>query len=190
MHLPSPIAALRCVAVAAAIAAAPVTASALEVKTLEVDMQIGGKAYAVTAQPMATWKLSSEGQVSLDHKFDFRPDGSHGLIRVRLTPAPAGATAADKPNPCLLLQGLAQSLQNSGVRVSPGRVPQSNLAAVCSMIAEGAVGTQFYYASLFKSGEVIVSGIARNSSDLDDTQINEFQRFLASVQAAPKETTQ
>jgi hypothetical protein len=37
---------------------------------------------------------------------------------------------------------------------------------------------------------VIVSGIARNGSDLDDTQINEFQRFLASVQATPKETTQ
>lgn len=189
MHLLRPIAALRCVAIAAAIAAAPASASALEVKTLEVDMQIGGRAYAVTAQPMATWKLSSEGQVSLDHKFDFRPDGSHGLIRVRLTPAPA-VTGTEQPNPCLLLQGLAQSLQNSGVRVSPGRVPQSNLAAVCSMIAEGAVGTQFYYASLFKSGDVIVSGIARNGSDLDDTQINEFQRFLASVQATPKETTQ
>lgn len=190
MHLPSPIAALRCVAVAAAIAAAPAAVSALEVKTLELDMQIGGKTYEVTAQPLATWKLNSEGQISLDHKFDFRPDGSHGLIRVRLTPAPAGASAATQPNPCLLLQGLAQSLQNSGVRVSSGRVPQSNLAAVCSMIAEGAIGTQFYYASIFKYGDVIVSGIARNGSDLDDAQINEFQRFLASVQATPKETTQ
>jgi hypothetical protein len=126
--------------------------------------------------------------VSLDQKFDIQPDGTSGLIQVKLTPAPAKTSLNPTPAPCCRAWHRASRERACGV--SPGRVPQSNLAAVCSMIAEGAVGTQFYYASLFKSGDVIVSGIARNGSDLDDTQINEFQRFLASVQATPKETTQ
>ena len=50
--------------------------------------------------------------------------------------------------------------------------------------------TQFYYAALFKSGDMIVAGVARNSRDLSDTEITEFQRYLTSIKVQPKETSQ
>lgn len=172
------------------LAASSATASALDVKPLELEMMVGGKPFTVTAEPLSTWQTSSEGQLSLDQKFDIQPDGSHGLIQVKLAPAPPQASASAQPNPCILLQGLGQALQKEGLRVSPGRKPQANLAPVCSMIAEGSLKTQFYYASIFKTGDVIVAGVARNGSDLDETQITDFQRYLTSIKATPKETTQ
>jgi hypothetical protein len=148
----------------------------------------GGKTYQVTAEPLSAWQLASEGQLSLDQRFDIQPDGTHGTIQVKLIPAPAKLPA--KPNPCGLLQGLGKALKDQGARVSAGRVPQANLAPVCSMIAEGTLKTQFYYASMFITGDVIVAGVASNARDLSETQITDFQRYLASIKATPKETSQ
>ena len=89
-----------------------------------------------------------------------------------------------------MLQGLGKALTDQGARVSAGRVPQANLAPVCSMVAEGTLKTQFYYASMFITGDVIVAGVASNNRDLSETQITDFQRYLASIQATPKETSQ
>lgn len=170
----------------AMLCAAGTVATALDVKPLRLDMVIGTDTYAVTAQPMSTWQISSEGEISLDQKFDIQPDGSHGLIQVKLAPLPANA-GSTQPNPCALLQGVAQSLKKEGLRVSAGRTPQANLAPVCTMVAEASLKTQFYYATLLKSGDIIVAGVARNGRDLNDTQITEFQRYLASIKATPKE---
>jgi hypothetical protein len=191
MKLPCSTTALRTLMVATLAVASPLAASALETRPVEMEMQIGSKAYSVTAEPLSSWQLSSEGQLSLDQKFDIQPDGSHGLIQVKLVPTPAALNASNQqPNPCTVLQGLAKTLEKDGVRVSPGRKPQANLAPVCSMVTEGTLQTQFFYASIFKSGDIVVAGIARNTSDLDDAQITEFQRYLASIKATPKETTQ
>ena len=163
-------------------------ANALDVRPIEVEMVVGSKPVTVTAEPLANWQVSSEGQVSLDQKFDIQADGSSGLIQVKLPPAPPNITT--EPNPCTVLQGMAQNLQKEGLRLSPGRKPQANLAPVCSMVAEGTMQTQFYYAALFKSGDMIVAGVARNSRDLSDTEITEFQRYLTSIKVQPKETSQ
>lgn len=163
-------------------------ANALDTRPMEIDMTIGGKPFAVSAEPLSNWQVASEGQVSLDQKFDIQPDGTSGLIQVKLTPAPAKIQS--EPNPCTVLQGMAQSLQREGLRLSPGRKPQANLAPVCSMVAESTLTTQFFYAALFKSGDLIVAGVARNGRDLSDTEITEFQRYLTSIKAQPRETSQ
>jgi hypothetical protein len=163
-------------------------AQALDTRKIELSLPAGGKTYQVTAEPLSAWQLASEGQLSLDQRFDIQPDGTHGTIQVKLIPAPAKLPS--KPNPCTLLQGLGKALKDQGARVSAGRVPQANLAPVCSMIAEGTLKTQFYYASMFITGEVIVAGVASNARDLSETQITDFQRYLASIKATPKETSQ
>ena len=163
-------------------------ASALDTRTMEVEMTIGGQPFTVTAEPLSNWQVASEGQVSLDQRIDIQPDGTSGLIQVKLTPAPANIQS--EPNPCTVLQGMAQNLQKEGLRLSPGRKPQANLAPVCSMIAESTLSTQFFYAALFKAGDMIVAGVARNGRDLSDTEITEFQRYLASIKAQPTETSQ
>ena len=163
-------------------------ANALDTRTMEIEMTIGGKPFAVTAEPLSNWQVSSEGQVSLDQKFDIQPGGTYGVIQVKLAPDPA--IVQSEPNPCTVLQGMAQGLQREGLRLSPGRTPKANLAPVCSMIAESTLSTQFFYAAMFKSGDMIVAGVARNSRDLTDTEINEFQRYLTSIKAQPRETSQ
>jgi hypothetical protein len=81
-------------------------------------------------------------------------------------------------------------LEKEGRRISGGRQPQANLLPVCSMVAESTLKTEFFYATFLRNKDVLIAGLARNSSDLDDTQITEFQRYLASITATPKETTQ
>jgi hypothetical protein len=163
-------------------------AMALDTRKIELSIAAAGKTYEVTAEPLSSWQLASEGQISLDQKFDIQPDGTHGTIQVKLVPAPAKVPA--KPNPCSLLQGLGKALTDQGARVSAGRMPQANLAPVCSMVAEGTLKTQFYYASMFITGDLIVAGVASNNRDLSETQITDFQRYLASITAAPEENSQ
>lgn len=117
---------LAAVALAALV---PSPALALDTRTIELTLPAGGKTYEVTAEPLSAWQLASEGQLSLDQKFDIRPDGSHGLIQVKVIPAPSKVPS--KPNPCTLLQGLGKALKDQGARVSAGRVPKANLAPVC-----------------------------------------------------------
>jgi len=162
-------------------------AHAVDTRTLELTMTIGGKPYEVIAEPFASWQLASEGQVSLDHKFNIQPDGKSGLIQVKIAP---GASGKKAPNPCGLLRGLSQSLKKSGLRLSPGRKPQLSLVPICSMVAESSLRTFFYYSVTFVTDGLLIAGVARNSRDLTDDQINEFSRYLASIQAKPKETTQ
>jgi hypothetical protein len=164
-------------------------AIALDLRPVSLEMPIGDKTYTITAEAPANWQSSSEGQLTLDQKFDIRPDGTHGLIQVKIGPAPPGASAG-KLDPCTVLQGLAPVLQKEGRRISGGRQPQANLLPVCSMVAESTLNTDFYYATFLRNKDVLIAGLARNSSDLDDTQITEFQRYLASIKATPKETTQ
>ena len=167
------------------------TAMALDLRTINLDLPVGNKTYEITAQAPAQWQSNSEVQLTLDQKFDIQPDGRHAIIQVKLGPAPAGLGAANqRVNPCSVLQGLANALEKRGVRVSAGRQPQANLAPVCSMVTEDSLKTGFYYASIFKSGDIVVAGMASSTSDLDDSQITEFQRYLASIKATPKETTQ
>lgn len=163
-------------------------ALALDTKQMDFDMTVGTKTYKVKAEPLSSWQLVSEGQLSLDQKVDIQPDGSHGTIQVKLVPAPASVPT--KPNPCGLLQGLGKTLQEQGMRISAGRKPSANLAPVCSMIAESTLKTQFYYASMFLTADLIVAGVISNNRDLSETQITEFQRYLASIKAEPKETSQ
>jgi hypothetical protein len=159
-------------------------AIALETKTITVKMTVAEQTYRITAEPLVTWQLHSEGQVSIDQKFDIQPDGSSGLIQVKLAPIPANST--EQPNPCVVLKGVAQTLSRTpGVRVSPGRKAVANLAPVCSMIAESSLKTQFYYASVFRAGNLFVAGMARNDRDLTDAQINRFARYLASIKVEP-----
>lgn len=187
MHvMPSLFKTLTAAGLAAVVLALP--AQALDTRKIELSLPAGGNTYQVTAEPLSAWQLASEGQLSLDQKFDIQPDGTHGTIQVKLIPAPAKLPS--KPNPCSLLQGLGKALKDQGARVSAGRVPQANLAPVCSMIAEGTLKTQFYYASMFVTGEVIVAGVASNARDLSETEITDFQRYLASIKATPKETSQ
>lgn len=187
MHvMPSLLKTLTAAGLTAAVLTVP--ALALDTRKIELSLPAGGKTYQVTAEPLSAWQLASEGQLSLDQKFDIQPDGTHGTIQVKLIPAPAKVPS--KPNPCTLLQGLGKALTDQGARVSAGRVPQANLAPVCSMVAEGTLKTQFYYASMFITGDVIVAGVASNNRDLSETQITDFQRYLASIQATPKETSQ
>lgn len=164
-------------------------AIALDLRPVSLEMPIGYKTYTITAEAPANWQSSSEGQLTLDQKFDIRPDGTHGLIQVKIGPAPPGASGG-KLDPCTVLQGLAPVLQKEGRRISGGRQPQANLLPVCSMVAESTLNTDFYYATFLRNKDVLIAGLARNSSDLDDTQITEFQRYLASIKATPKETTQ
>ncbi len=164
-----------------------VQARAVDTRTLELTMNIAGKPYQVTAEPFANWQLASEGQISLDHKFNIQPDGKSGLIQVKIAPGLNGKKA---PNPCGLLQGLSQSLKKSGLRLSPGRKPQLSLTPVCSMVAESSLSTVFYYSATFVYDGHLIAGVARNSRDLTDDQINEFSRYLASIQLKPKEGTQ
>ena len=176
-----------CLAALAAIMLAWTPAAAVETRTLELTMTIGGKPYAVTAEPFANWQLASEGQISLDHRFNIQPDGKSGLIQVKIAP---GVKGNKPPNPCGLLRGLSQSLKKTGLRLSPGRKPQLSLVPICSMVAESSLRTLFYYSATFVSNGHLVAGIARNSRDLTDDQLNEFTRYLASIQLKPKDTTQ
>ena len=162
-------------------------AGAVDTRKLEMTMNIGGKPYSVVAEPFASWQLASEGQVSLDQKFNIQPDGKSGLIQVKIAP---GAKGQKTPNPCGLLRGLSQSLKKNGLRLSPGRKPQINMIPVCSMVAESSLRTIFYYSASFVTDGLLIAGIARNSRDLTDDQINEFSRYLASIQVKPKEVTQ
>ena len=162
-------------------------ASAVDTRKLELTMNIGGQPYEVVAEPFASWQLASEGQISLDQKFNIQPDGKSGLIQVKIA---RGATGNKVPNPCGLLRGLSQSLKKSGLRLSPGRKPQINMIPVCSMIAESSLKTLFYYSASFVTNGLLIAGVARSSRDLTDDQINEFSRYLASIQVKPKEVTQ
>ena len=162
-------------------------AGAVDTRKLELTMSIGGKPYDIIAEPFTNWQLASEGQVSLDQKFDIQPDGQAGLIQVKIAP---GATGNKVPNPCGLLRGLSQSLKKSGLRLSPGRKPQINMIPVCSMVAESSLKTMFYYSASFVTDGLLIAGVARSSRDLTDDQINEFSRYLASIQVKPKEVTQ
>ncbi len=164
-------------------------AIALDLRPVNLEMPVGDKTYTVTAEAPAHWQSASEGQLTLDQKFDIRPDGTHGLIQVKIGPAPPGASGG-KLDPCTVLQGLAPVLEKEGRRISGGRQPQANLLPVCSMVAESTLRTEFFYATFLRNKDVLIAGLARNSSDLDDTQITEFQRYLASIKATPKETTQ
>ncbi|MEM9470556.1 MAG: hypothetical protein AAGA00_01270 [Pseudomonadota bacterium] len=162
-------------------------AGAVDTRKLELTMSIGGKPYDVVAEPFASWQLASEGQISLDQKFNIQPDGQAGIIQVKIAP---GAKGSKVPNPCGLLRGLSQSLKQSGLRLSPGRKPQINMIPVCSMVAESSLKTMFYYSASFVTDGLLIAGVARNSRDLTDDQINEFSRYLASIQVKPKEVTQ
>ena len=162
-------------------------AGAVDTLKLEMTMNIGGKPYDVVAEPFASWQLASEGQVSLDQRFNIQPDGKSGLIRIKIAP---GVMGQKVPNPCGLLRGLSESLKKSGLRLSPGRKPQINMLPVCSMVAESSLRTMFYYSASFITDGLLIAGIARNSRDLTDDQINEFSRYLASIQVKPKEVTQ
>ncbi|MGI9515035.1 MAG: hypothetical protein ACR2OL_19220 [Anderseniella sp.] len=162
-------------------------AGAVDTRKLELTMNIGGKPYDIIAEPFANWQLASEGQVSLDQKFNIQPDGQAGLIQVKIAP---GAKGNKAPNPCGLLRGLSQSLKKSGLRLSPGRKPQINMIPICSMVAESSLKTMFYYSASFVVDGLLIAGVARSSRDLTDDQINEFSRYLASIQIQPKEVTQ
>ena len=162
-------------------------AGAVDTRKLELTMNIGGKPYDVVAEPFASWQLASEGQISLDQRFNIQPDGKRGLIQVKIAP---GTTGQKVPNPCSFMRGLSQSLKKSGLRLSPGRKPQVNMIPVCSMVAESSLRTVFYYSASFVTDGLLIAGIARNSRDLTDDQINEFSRYLASIQVKPKEATQ
>lgn len=162
-------------------------AGAVDTRKLELTMTIGGKPYDIVAEPFASWQLASEGQVSLDQKFNIQPDGKSGLIQVKIAP---GTASRRIPNPCNLMRGLSQSLKKNGLRLSPGRKPQINMIPVCSMVAESSLKTIFYYSAAFVADGLLIAGIARNSRDLTDDQINEFSRYLASIQVKPKEVTQ
>ncbi len=162
-------------------------AGAVDTRKLEMTMNIGGKPYDVVAEPFASWQLASEGQVSLDQRFNIQPDGKSGLIQVKIAP---GTTGRKVPNPCSFMRGLSKSLKKSGLRLSPGRKPQINMIPVCSMVAESSLRTVFYYSASFVTDGLLIAGIARNSRDLTDDQINEFSRYLASIQVTPKEVTQ
>jgi len=162
-------------------------ANAVDTRRLELTMNIGGKPYEVVAEPLASWQLASEGQISLDQKFNIQPDGKSGLIQVKIA---TGVKGKKVPNPCGLLRGLSQSLKKSGLRLSPGRKPQINMIPVCSMVAESSLRTFFYYSASFVTDGLLIAGVARSSRDLTDNQINEFSRYLASIQVKPKEITQ
>ncbi len=160
---------------------------AVDTRKLELTMNIGGKPYDVVAEPYSSWQLASEGQISLDQKFNIQPDGESGLIQVKIA---SGATGKKMPNPCGLLRGLSQSLKKRGLRLSPGRKPQINMVPICSMVAESSLKTLFYYSANFVTQGLLIAGVARSSRDLTDDQINEFSRYLASIQVKPKEVTQ
>ncbi len=162
-------------------------AGAVDTRKLELTMNIGGKAYDIVAEPFASWQLASEGRISLDQKFNIQPDGKSGLIQVKIAP---GASGKKRPNPCGLMRGLSQSLKKSGLRLSPGRKPQINMIPICSMVAESSLKTFFYYSASFVTDGLLIAGVARSSRDLTDDQINEFSRYLASIQIKPKEVTQ
>jgi hypothetical protein len=162
-------------------------AAALDTRKLEMTMQIGGKPYLVVAEPLSSWELASEGEVSIDQKFAVQPDGDSALIQVRIA---QGAKPGIIPNPCGILGGLSQSLKKEGLRLSPGRKLGATMNSVCSMIAESSLKTVFYYSASFVRGNLLVAGVTRSSRDLDDVQLAEFSRYLASVQATPKEATQ
>ncbi|MEO1160359.1 MAG: hypothetical protein AAFW74_07850, partial [Pseudomonadota bacterium] len=74
----------------AAISLTWVPAGAVDTRKLEMTMSIGGKPYNVVAEPFASWQLASEGQVSLDQKFNIQPDGKSGLIQVKIAPGAKG----------------------------------------------------------------------------------------------------
>lgn len=162
-------------------------AGAVDTRKIELTMTVGGKPYDVVAEPFASWQLASEGQISLDQKFNIQPDGASSLIQVKIAP---GASGQKNPSPCGLLRGLSQSLKKSGLRLSPGRKPLINMVPVCSMIAESSLATIFYYSASFVTDGMLVAGVARSSHDLTDDQINQFSRYLASVQLTPKEIAQ
>lgn len=162
-------------------------AGAVDTRKLELTMNIGGKSYDVVAEPIASWQLASEGQVSLDQRFNIQPDGDSGLIQVKIAP---GVTGTKIPNPCSLLRGLSQSLKKNGLRLSPGRKPQINMVPVCSMVAESSLKTTFFYSASFVTQGLLIAGVARSSRDLTDDQINEFSRYLASIQVKQKDVTQ
>jgi len=174
-----------CTLIAAIFMTAP--AAAIDTRKLEMTMTIGGKPYAVTAEPLSQWELASESEASLDQKFAIQPDGENGLIQVRIAP---GAKPGSNPNPCGILGGLSQSLKKEGLRLSPGRKLGVTINPVCSMVAESSLKTVFYYSASFVTGNLLVAGVARSFRDLSDEQLAEFSRYLASVQATPKETTQ
>ena len=162
-------------------------AGAVDTRKLELTMNIGGKPYDIVAEPFASWQLASEGQISLDQRFNIQPDGNSGLIQVKIAP---GTTGQKVPNPCNFLRGLSQSLKKNGLRLSPGRKPQINMIPVCSMVAESSLKTVFYYSASFVTDGLLIAGIARNSRDLTDDQINEFSRYLASIQVKQKDIMQ
>ena len=177
----------HCLAALAAVIFAWSPAQAVETTTLELTMNIGGKPYAVTAEPFANWQLASEGQISLDHKFNIQPDGKSGLIQVKIAP---GARSSKPPNPCGVLRGLSRSLKKTGLRLSAGRKPELSLVPICSMVAESSLRTFFYYSATFVYDGHLIAGIARSFRDLSDDQINEFTRYLASIQLQPQDTSQ
>lgn len=163
-------------------------AGALEFGSVDVDMKVGTKTFKVTAQPPKTWQTVSEGQITLDHKFSMGANDGQGTVQVKLAPAPK--QVPKKMNPCVVLQGVAKTLKQQGVKVAAGRHTQANMAPVCSMVAESSLKTRFYYASMFLSGGVLIAGIVSANRDLDDGQVNDFQRYLASIKATPKEPAQ
>ena len=162
-------------------------ASAVDTKKIELTMDVGGKSFAVQAEPFSDWQLASEGQISLDQKFALQPDGEAGLIQVKIAP---GAAGTKQPNPCGVLAGLSKNLQKQGLRLSPGRKPVSNMMPVCSMVAETSLKTVFYYSSTLVVDGMLIAGIAHNTQDLTDNQLNEFVRYLASIQLKPRDATQ
>ncbi len=178
---------LAAAAAATLLLSAATAAAVIETKPLNLSIKVGAKSYDVSAQQPADWELLSEGQLSLNQRFDIQPDGSSGTIEVRIAPLPANKK---EPNPCLYLTQLAKPLQANGLRVSPGRSPQGNMNPVCSMVIESTLKTLFYYASIFRTADLAVAGIAYSQRDLTDDQIADFSRYLASVQANPKDSTQ
>jgi hypothetical protein len=171
--------------IAAILAAAP--ASAVDTRKLKLNMTVSGKVYSVVAEPFSSWQLASEGEISLDYKFPVQAGGEDGLIQVRLAP---GAIPGKQINPCGILGGLSQSLKKQGLRLSPGRKLDATMNPVCSMIVESTMKTVFYYSASFNTGNLLVAGVARSTRDLTDAQIAEFSRYLASIQATPKEVSQ
>ena len=71
-------------------------AGAVDTRKIELTMTVGGKPYDVVAEPFASWQLASEGQISLDQKFNIQPDGASSLIQVKIAP---GASGQKNPSP-------------------------------------------------------------------------------------------
>jgi hypothetical protein len=107
-------------------------ALALDTRKIELSIAAGDKTYHVTAEPLSSWQLASEGQISLDQKFDIQPDGTHGTIQVKLVPAPR--QSAGQAQPVRLVAGPGQGIDRSG-RTRVGRAHAASQP--CASVLDG-----------------------------------------------------